>query len=249
MAIEFEKRLVAFVDILGWSKAVETQPAELLFNVLLPLRQRAETWNEARRKELVVEHGVNVNPLHLMVQFAFFSDCFVYSMPTSMGGRIYNAVADVVLHMLKQGFALRGGIAAGPLFHEDQIVFGPSLVSAYRLESAEAKFARVMVDESAIQEIGIEQHDGIMQDHLGNWIVDPFPWVANHNDMHSMLKQFFSPDEIAEVVKRNIASLKNQPRKRDIWRFQAEVCARSLEKYGEATADWVSQFKRMAAID
>lgn len=246
MTVEFEKRLVAFVDILGWTKATESQSASTLFDALLPLRQHGEFHNEANRQQLLATSGDRVNPLMLKVQYAFFSDCFVFSMPVSMSGRIYSSISTMIYKMLQNGYLLRGGITSGDLFHNDQVVFGKGMTSAYLIESKQAKFARVMVDQSALNVTGVHEHDALMLDHLGNWIVDPFPWIAKADDMQSLLQEFFNPPEIIQILDKNVSALANNVPQRDIWRFQAEVCAKSFEKYGETTHHWVTEFRRIA---
>lgn len=248
MEINYEKRLVAFVDILGWTRAMESHSAAFLYEVLEPLRNRGEVHNEGVRQKLIAKFGGKVNPQFLNVQYSFFSDCFIYSMPTSMGSRIYGSVARIVQLLLNHGFVARGGIASGDMFHRDQIAFGPALLAAYRIESDEAKFARVMIASSAIEETGIDEHDAVMRDHLGNWIVDPFPWMASADDMRNLLEQLFDPRSVIKIVSQNISDFSGNSRQQDIWRFQAEVCALSLEKYGEVANDWVLELRNAARI-
>lgn len=248
MAIEFEHRLVAYIDILGWSKATESMSAADLYEILEPLRLRGESHNESYRQQLVSKFGVNVNPMFLEVQYTFFSDCFVFSMPTSMGARIYDAISEIMRELLKKGFAVRGGITAGQLFHRDQVVFGHALLSAHRIESEEANFARVMVDENAIHTTGTKSDYAIIKDHLGNWIVDPFPICATSNDMRDLIQQIYEPRNILKIIDQKITDPMNQSRIRDIWRFQAEVCALSLKKYGDIANDWVTDFRAIAEI-
>src|SRR5262249_8589289 len=47
--------------------------------------------------------------------------------------------------LLAKGLLIRGGIAKGPLYHDDSIVFGPALIEAYQLETGVAKFPRVIL--------------------------------------------------------------------------------------------------------
>lgn len=248
MAIEFENRLVAYVDILGWSNATETMSAADLYGILEPLRLRGLSHNETHRQQLVSKFGANVNPLMLEIQYTFFSDCFVFSMPTSMGARIYDAISEIMREFLKSGFAVRGGITAGKLFHHDQVAFGPALLAAHRIENEQANFARVMVDENAIRATGIKQDFAIIKDHLGNWIIDPFPRIATSSDMRDLIQQFFEPQHTLKIIDQKITGYASQSRIRDIWRFQAEVCALSLEKYGGIANDWVTDFRAIAEI-
>lgn len=243
MNIEYEKRLVAYVDILGWSMATETKSASILFNTLEPVRERAEMYNDEFRQNLVGKFGVN--PLMLNVQFGFVSDCFTLSMPVNTGSRIYSSVSDIMRRFLNSGFLVRGGVTAGSLFHKDQVMFGPALVEACAIEK-KGRFVGVMIDTSAINETGNGQDDAVMKDHLGNYIVDPFPRIATSLDMKKRLDEFFRLDHLIEITGENIKKFGLQPHIRDTWRLHAKICALSLDKYGDVTNDWVEKFNALS---
>jgi hypothetical protein len=150
--------------------------------------------------------------------------------------------------LLLQGFVLRGGIATGNLFHRDHILFGPALIRAYEIEQGEAKFARVLVDPPALAKTGRHEHDAVMQDHLGNWVIDPFPWFATieEEQMQDMLEQSFKPSAVIGVIAGKVQEYRGVPRLRDIWRFQARICAGSLQKYGTSTEEWVKELQALS---
>ena len=52
-------------------------------------------------------------------------------------------------HVFKNygNFLIRGGITIGDLYIDDTFVLGPGLIDAYKLESQNAKFPRIIVDE------------------------------------------------------------------------------------------------------
>ena len=216
---------------------------------LQPLIDRAAFHNEDSRQRAIEKYEDRVNPIMLGVQFGFFLDCFVFRVPTSFQGRIYSMVSEIILPLLKQGFLLRGGIAAGKLVHRDNILFGPAMIRAYSIERREAKFARVLVDPSALTAVERQEDDALIQDHLGNWVVDPFPWVATTNEsrMQDMLHQLFDPTAPIRVIDGKVQEYEGVPRLRDIWRFQAQVCALSLQKYGPPAGDWVKALRALAA--
>lgn len=56
-------------------------------------------------------------------------------------------------YLLKRGILTRGGVALGRLLHHDNVIFGPALVRAYRLESQLALFPRVIVDPPVLESI------------------------------------------------------------------------------------------------
>jgi hypothetical protein len=48
--------------------------------------------------------------------------------------------------LLELGYPVRGGIALGLLYHEDDVIVGPALDKALLLESQTAKYARIIFD-------------------------------------------------------------------------------------------------------
>ena len=79
----------------------------------------------------------SVNPLWLKVEFGAFSDNFVYSIPADFGGRILNFIPKMVRTLLQKGFLIRGGITVGKLYHKENVVFGPALIEAVKIEGAD----------------------------------------------------------------------------------------------------------------
>jgi len=80
------------------------------WRTLQPLIDRAAFHNEDFRQRAIEKYENRANPIMLGVKFVFFSDCFLFRVPTSFQGRIYSMVSEIKLPLLKQGFLLRGGI-------------------------------------------------------------------------------------------------------------------------------------------
>lgn len=248
-AIDYEKRIIAFVDILGWKRAINDKSASEIYSIMAPIIQMADVYNnQARTKieEQAKENNGKVNPLFMSIQLAIFSDCLAYSMPSDIGSRVYDKVAFIIREFLRKGYLVRGGISEGDLYHNDQIVFGPGLVKAHEIESKRASFPRVLIDESVINMTGRDNDLPIMSDHIGNCIVDPFPVMIKNldsNDMKNFLENNFYLIDIVENVLQGIKGSSSNPSIKDKWIFQAKICAHSLEKFNNATADIVSRLK------
>jgi hypothetical protein len=56
------------------------------------------------------------------------------------------------------GTFLRGGVTRGPIYIDENLVFGPALVEAYELEHKVAKYPRVVVHEKLRALLRSEQH-------------------------------------------------------------------------------------------
>lgn len=241
MTITYENRLTAYVDILGWSDAIKTESASSLYAALEPIIQRAAFNSQHHRNALIEEFGNQVNPLMLEVQFGFFSDCLVLSIPVSMEGRIFDVISHLSMKLLQRGFAVRGGVSVGNLFHNDQIIFGPALIEAHRIETEQAKFPRVMIDPKVITVTGTHPHYALMRDSNNDWVIDIFPYQATSSNMRNLLEEFYDPDLIIEVIKTKLISTREIQSSNEKWRYQAELCANSLKKYGAVAQDWVDE--------
>ena len=57
------------------------------------------------------------------------------------------------MQLLSLGYYTRGAIVIGQTFHHENVIFGPALINAYKLEREVAKYPRVIVQPEAIQYI------------------------------------------------------------------------------------------------
>ena len=181
--------------------------------------------------------------MYAQVQFAFFSDCFTYSMPMSFGTRIYPAVADMLRKFLLHGFCARGGIAAVNLYHSKQAIFGPALVCAHSLEKP-AGTPRIIVDKSALDCTGWEE-GLLVTDHDGRSVVDPVPRTVHADDMDQLLRHTYELDAVAVEIQRQVNRLTDGPREK--WRALALLYARSLNKYGKPAEALIKAFTDLAS--
>lgn len=131
----YEKRAVAFLDILGFTDLIKEQGHEAeILAIFEHLRFRA---SQAERASISGR-----------VQFTAFSDCIVVSDELQEGFgalRIAGYVGYLALDLLARGFLVRGGLTIGDLYHKDGTVFGPALIGAYALESKTAIYPRIAV--------------------------------------------------------------------------------------------------------
>src|SRR5262245_29297185 len=130
--VGYERRIVIFYDLLGWRSKIKdagTSPKEignlrtavLLHSRMMRARDRGP------------------------IRTSTFSDNVVISAPIvgEMVAYMVGSVAAIQIATLNMGFLLRGGIAIGDIYHDDEVVFGPALNRAYELESEIADYPRV----------------------------------------------------------------------------------------------------------
>jgi hypothetical protein len=179
----YEVRLVAYLDILGWSEACKVESDRLATAAKL-IHDAANDYSSAtkdRIESLAREtEGTEANPMYLSVQAGAFSDNYVLSMPVCFGLRILSSASALCIKLLQLGFLTRGGVTIGPVYHHDNVVFGPALIEAVALEN-EAHYPRLLCSDNLLAHLATLKTNSanyVLDDQLGRKIVNPFVPVA-----------------------------------------------------------------------
>jgi hypothetical protein len=132
---ESDNRTVAFVDLLGFSSVVR--------GAYTPLDRRMIAESITRLRDFNFFTDV------FRMQF---SDCVVL-----ITGTTEDEISDLLtgLAVLSCKFALtriplRGAITIGPIYHDEAMIIGPALETAYKLEQSRAIYPRILVDPSCL---------------------------------------------------------------------------------------------------
>jgi hypothetical protein len=86
-------------------------------------------------------------------QVTQFSDSIVVSYRTtdeSAAFWIMNEIAWTVIRLVERGYLLRGAVTVGDLYHTSEHMLGPAMVKAYKMETMDAKFPRVVIDPKLV---------------------------------------------------------------------------------------------------
>lgn len=150
--VHYQHRTVAFLDILGFRKLVETNKVGVILNAM------NETSNILAK--------INEKSEVYSLRAAQFSDSIVISAVNpgrnSLAGSLAtNAIVlrfarQIALMLLHQGVLCRGGIALGDMYHDEIHAFGPALVCAYEIESELAVYPRIVVNDDVLRGCGGE---------------------------------------------------------------------------------------------
>lgn len=167
----YDVRYCAYIDILGFSELIDKldrgeAPYEYLKDLLTKVHNPPETLAGS-------SHDADFHAQSI-------SDAVALSAADNIRGlgAIFHSINQLAIALLQQGFFIRGAIVKDKLHHHDQMIFGRALVRAYRLESAIARYPRVMVtrevvadireraDESSVQRMLRRADDGPMFLHI-----------------------------------------------------------------------------------
>ena len=145
----YKSRILAFVDILGFKNMIQ---------------QSASDYKEQQRilNAMNIIHGyktLNDNGLdgkglrEYGIQITTFSDSAIISYPIDFDGGLFHVLVDLIhlqIDLSNLGIFIRGGISMGLAYHDEYNAFGPAMNEAYRLESEEAKFPRIILTSQTL---------------------------------------------------------------------------------------------------
>jgi len=241
----YERRILAYVDIVGWSAACcsadPSVPAQVV-SAMDNIHSVASQYSAEMKHRVAESPNALVHPKYAEVQWGAFSDNFVVSMPESFGLRLLIPVAEICRRLLRVGFLTRGAITVGDLYHVDTMVYGPALVQAVELEK-EAVYPRLVVSPEAsdlLDQIDTKEsqtlkegfcRQPLVSDHLGRTIVNLFAFGANIDRLNPARPIFDVADEIwgirpaMAIIQTEIARLTEQRNEKHLekWRYMRDV--------------------------
>lgn len=138
--VDTESRIVAFIDILGFSAIIDEYDSDNRSNILNELHDTLEL-----SIKISIENMIEPKPmtdLKEYLEYRMFSDCICISIPYIEFENDFHiqflSLSTVVkvyqLTMMQKGFFVRGGISIGSYYSDKNMIFSGGLVSAYKLE-------------------------------------------------------------------------------------------------------------------
>lgn len=227
--MNYENRICCFIDILGFKKHLDQTVDEngedniQKIKSINSILEFAKTWTS--------DIGLSESKI-----VTYFSDSIVISYKYNEQSQLFYTLWNLLLvsmELANKGFLTRGGVAIGKLIHTNEVIFGPALVRAHKIESKIAKFPRIIVDKNAINE-GLKYHsenhskedeeeiimDIVTEDEDGNYYIDYIEKALSEFDdikydafryINSLKENFFSNYENeSREVREKLDWLKNK---------------------------------------
>jgi len=230
----YEDRILAFIDVLGFSDSIkksmdnglENEVETKKINSLIESVQFSlENINYSlKNKECDLINNKIVNQ---------FSDTIIISYLKNDESEIFLLLLDILnicYTALSTGFLLRGAIVLDKVYHTDKKIFGPALVKAYKIEKTMAIYPRIILDDSITKILDtynskkcysnellkyskkclIKDFDGLYfinyftSDYLNNWKESQ----RHQNRLKQIIEKLESIDD--ESVKLKLLWLKNK---------------------------------------
>jgi hypothetical protein len=205
--ISYSERIVAFVDILGFTELVKEADVS---------SQRREMLVQALSRVRAVKplKGLDKDP-DLRVQN--FSDSLIMSAERSPIGffHLIFAIDALIFSLLQMGVFVRGAVTVGRIYHNETMVFGIGMNEAYRLESNIAIMPRVILSYKAYDyvkslkdQIWIAYREELfLRDNDGVWFLHflrDFQWDDDENLLAI-------GDRIRAVIQHQFHSMVDRP--------------------------------------
>ena len=145
--ISYEKRVVCFIDILGFTKMIkDTTDSENLGKLL-------NVCDAIKRVNIVqkIIEKINFKNATDDIRTSLFSDSIVISFPYNEDDdsilAIFYLIKYIQVNLIKDfSILLRGGIVIGDVIHNNELLVGPAMIDAHILESKCAFSPRILID-------------------------------------------------------------------------------------------------------
>lgn len=250
--MNYEMRIVAYIDIIGWTERTSKSKVDNKIQRAMNIFEQEHYFNSREYKERLRKEADERATIHLIrdfekVECAIFSDNLVISTPIEFEKNIFVTIGRIRRILLEEGFLTRGGIAIGPLYHEENVILGPALIEAVKLEK-EASFPRILCSDSMIRHMRnwppYPDCPIILIDLLGRTVVNlfPLPFIPDSPESISHIKQHLNYDRIRRIIDLEIAKYSRKDnnscgRKLEKWRYmdgllkQAVKSVHGIEEY------------------
>jgi hypothetical protein len=147
--MKYENRIVAFIDILGFANIIENTLNKVNHEKITEL---FDVFKRIRYLMGVDEPSDDIPVSRKVSQFS--DSIFISFLPDDEPkefGYLLGELLYLHVDLAKHKILIRGGIAFGPMVHTDEIIFGPALVHAFKLESMAASSPRIILPQSLYQ--------------------------------------------------------------------------------------------------
>jgi hypothetical protein len=155
----YEPCVVSFIDVLGFRDVLKTQPADKVYRIITSLQKFTRSEDEPARSMDEVR-------LYSRAFSQAVSDAVIRVRPFDTkyhDGALIHELIDLLhaqLELVNIGLLVRGGVTVGTAYaglNGEGPIFGPAMVRAYEIESQEAIYPRIVVDDYAIEQHRVDR--------------------------------------------------------------------------------------------
>ncbi|HEY8604809.1 hypothetical protein [Tsuneonella suprasediminis] len=187
----YQARVVAFLDILGFSRLVaDADDPGLRAAILQAVHIMRDTLAPNEASDF---------------RFTQFSDCTVLSARLDSYGcnLVMTGAIMLAVNLLNRGLLLRGGIAIGNMIHTAEVMFGPGFLAAFG-KDARGAMPRIAIDTSLVEKIASWPNDFGLESLIRR---DPYDLSLMLHTLHDFEIYDAVPRPGGQVLEENSAML------------------------------------------
>lgn len=157
-AVTYTPTLIAYIDVLGFQEIVDTKEPGFISRLIRIVKEATQPAQPFKKHDEIYQN---------------FSDLSIIATPirSSSGrlqapGLLVNQILGLVhaqMQLISEGILVRGSLTVGELVKSWNVIYGPGLVSAYKLEQTLAVHPRIVISDEIFQALrtnpGLWVHD------------------------------------------------------------------------------------------
>jgi hypothetical protein len=157
--IEYKRRLLYFLDILGFRDLLERNTAREVYKTISGFMDETANFMKIPGVSVIDTDILTFNFSDLIVTIVDYDIESKLDLFAALAVAI-NRLSRIQLYLLSfHGILIRGSIVCGDIFYDkkNNILYGPALVEAYQLESKSIVYPRIGISNNIIDELGGDQ--------------------------------------------------------------------------------------------
>jgi len=232
----YEKRLIVFIDLIGFKNYVLSNYGEGKENAVKTLTAYFQD-KVSEGAKYIKGKSHSYKP-----SFIFFSDTIIISFPLELFNAAdelkaltlpkldidkFNLLAaastsiyDIQLHVLQHDMLTRGCMTIGDVYHNQNTWFGPGIIEAYEHESKLAIYPRVILSKQAFKYFEKE----ISAANSSNWIqdLDGFYFANYIARIHVKLSDDFceAHHKLREIIVKNSELMRSSGKHKELQKWE-----------------------------
>lgn len=236
----YERRIFAYVDILGFESLVwdaGRDPNKLgdIYDLLELARSVAHRYLKAKPRILKVDMD--------KFRFRLFSDTVTISCPSTSRDYLMAMATLVMIYQYlfldRKGKFLRGAMVCDDICEHEEIVFGPAIIKAYKLEQDRAGWPRVLVDDSVLNGVTADELERYLAEFLCRDTTDGLIQL-------DYLREFFVDSGDPRWTGGDLSGLCDPMAPFNIHKTRLETEIRSPDDHEPQTPGVLEKYKRLA---
>lgn len=176
----YRKCIIAFLDILGFKSMINTKAFEEIreiFETVIPENDFCLALGRAAYD--TDEELIRYNEVLKQTKKHIMSDSIIIAAPSGYPEALAVVIdiCDVIqeqLYDLDEPVFLRGAIAEGDFYLDEQLIFGKGLVEAYIAQENYAVYPRIIISDAVVEGkcVSVEGQDCLPRDEDGYFYLD-----------------------------------------------------------------------------